>query len=31
MPQTLAADAAYGNGELLHWLEERKINLYAYT
>jgi hypothetical protein len=22
-PQTLAADTAYGNGELLHWLEER--------
>jgi transposase len=24
-PQTLAADTTYGNGELLHWLEERGI------
>jgi hypothetical protein len=24
-PQTLAADATYGNGELLHWLQERGI------
>lgn len=24
-PQTLAADTSYGNGELLHWLEERGI------
>ena len=24
-PQTLAADATYGNGELLNWLEERGI------
>ena len=24
-PQTLAADATYGNGELLHWLEEHGI------
>src|SRR5213595_973314 len=31
MPQTLAADAAYGNGELLHWLEERKITPYMRT
>jgi len=25
LPQTLAADATYGNGELLHWLQERGI------
>jgi len=31
MPQTLAADAAYGNGELLHWLEQRKITPYMRT
>jgi transposase len=24
-PQTLAADTTYGNGELLHWLQERGI------
>jgi transposase len=24
-PQTLAADTTYGNGELLHWLEERGV------
>lgn len=24
-PQSLAADNTYGNGELLHWLEERGI------
>jgi transposase len=28
MPRTLAADAAYGNGELLHWLQERAITTY---
>jgi hypothetical protein len=31
LPQTLAADTAYGNGELLHWLEERKITPYMRT
>ncbi len=25
VPQTLAADTSYGNGELLHWLQERGI------
>jgi len=24
-PQTLAADTSYGNGELLHWLEQRGV------
>jgi hypothetical protein len=27
-PQTLTADTSYGNGELLHWLEERGITPY---
>jgi transposase len=27
-PQTLAADTSYGNGELLHWLQERGITPY---
>ncbi len=27
-PQSLAADTGYGNGELLHWLEERDITPY---
>lgn len=27
-PQSLAADAGYGNGELLAWLEERRITSY---
>jgi len=31
MPESLAADGAYGNGELLHWLEERRITPYMYT
>jgi transposase len=31
MPESLAADAGYGNGELLHWLEERRITPYMYT
>jgi hypothetical protein len=25
LPQTLAADTTYGNGELLQWLDERSI------
>jgi len=25
LPQTLAADTTYGNGELLQWLDERGI------
>jgi hypothetical protein len=25
LPQSLAADNTYGNGELLHWLQERGI------
>jgi transposase len=28
LPQTLAADTTYGNGELLQWLEERGIAAY---
>jgi transposase len=28
LPQTLAADTTYGNGELLHWLDERGISAY---
>ena len=28
LPQTLAADTTYGNGELLQWLEERGITAY---
>ena len=28
---SLAADAGYGNGELLNWLEERNITPYMYT
>jgi transposase len=31
MPQTLAADATYGNGEMLHWLEEQNITPYMRT
>jgi len=31
MPVSLAADAGYGNGELLNWLEERNITPYMYT
>jgi len=27
-PQSLAADTSYGNGELLHWLQERDITPY---
>jgi transposase len=27
-PQSLAADTGYGNGELLHWLQERDITPY---
>ncbi len=27
-PQSLAADTSYGNGELLHWLQEREITPY---
>lgn len=30
-PMSLAADAGYGNGELLNWLEERNITPYMYT
>lgn len=30
-PRSLAADAAYGNGELLHWLVERDITPYMRT
>ena len=28
LPQTLAADTTYGNGELLQWLDERGIAAY---
>jgi hypothetical protein len=28
LPQTLAADTTYGNGEMLQWLEERGIAAY---
>ncbi len=28
LPQTLAADTTYGNGELLQWLDERGITPY---
>jgi transposase len=28
LPQTLAADTTYGNGEMLQWLEERGITAY---
>lgn len=31
MPMSLAADAGYGNGELLNWLEERNITPYMHT
>jgi hypothetical protein len=31
MPKSLAADAGYGNGEPLNWLEERNITPYMYT
>ena len=31
MPESLAADAVSGNGELLHWLEERRITPYMHT
>ncbi len=27
-PESVAADTSYGNGELLHWLEEREITPY---
>jgi hypothetical protein len=27
-PQSLAADTSYGNGELLHWLQQREITPY---
>lgn len=27
-PQSLAADTGYGNGEMLHWLQEREITPY---
>jgi len=30
-PQSLAADATYGNGEFLHWLAEREITPYMRT
>jgi Transposase DDE domain len=28
LPRTLTADTSYGNGELLHWLEQRGITPY---
>jgi len=28
LPQTLAADTTYGNGEMLHWLDDRGIAAY---